>query len=785
MALLYKELTTTLKDFALYVNNTKSRNIRLFYDIETLKYNTNAVHKTEIKSRMYSFAIGYIDDDKENTVRVIAFPNFFHFNEWFKGVFKHKARKTIELVAHNNNKFDNHFLIQEMQLFYNAKTKNAYIRNALDHRLQEKQQDVKKSGENVILETRVRSMTNVEFDAFLNGIHYKTIDNFPKTGSSLRNLGEQLATQGFISLEQQKTNLAYDQFDVIDDMDDETATIVCENAFQSLSDDDFIYILNDIIVLAKAVLHYSSLYYGFDWSKMTKTQNIKEKYLVNELTRFQLLKTIGEGKTAQHLPYADYKLDEETNLFDYFNLFYKGGLNFYNPSYIDRIIEEECFSIDINSSYPFCMYAFKVPTFVESFDFYKKERPIFLELDDPSFWFMYEVNKTTFNNEVLLKLKSKIAKKMIRKYYFVTGESIYVNTNTFKMLRDNFNLNIETIPVLSSIKWRCYDFGAKEQIFEFYKIKTQGKFDKVLNFVDNSPLDIRITEEEYTGEHYTEEQQAIAKVNLNGLYGLPALRAFFNLGTRLENGEIALIPNGFKNKERNVAFSAFVTSQALYNLTEPFRYMTPEEIDDAFVYCDTDSLYLKKKVFNNIPSSLYHKMNLGKWDIENESISKILVLNHKKYAYQLPNGKIKLRCGGVKKENFELEKYTSLEEFRAEKFHNGATVKATRSIMNTINTITIYDADMTLEAGKQYPSYFTPSQDETYMRIIKELQQESAREEIYNSTERILYVETTLGAISEKDIYPKKQNNLNAMPFQYFVKNSEVFNTILKNMQEI
>ena len=63
----------------------------------------------------------------------------------------------------------------------------------------------------------------------------------------------------------------------------------------------------------------------------------------------------------------------------------------------------------------------------------------------------------------------------------------------------------------------------------------------------------------------------------------------------------------------------------MYNLLSPLKYIY-KDIDKWFWYCDTDSLYLDKKAFEYIPKELYHKMNLGKWDIENEKIDKFLYI---------------------------------------------------------------------------------------------------------------------------------------------------------------
>src|SRR5699024_6907528 len=125
--------------------------------------------------------------------------------------------------------------------------------------------------------------------------------------------------------------------------------------------------------------------------------------------------------------------------------------------------------------------------------------------------------------------------------------------------------------------------------------------------------------------------------------------------------EIENIPNGFKNSERNIVFSVFVTSQALYNLLFPLTFLTASEIDDCLIYGDTDSLYLKKKVMKKIPSNLYDDISLGAWGVDDDSISQFYVINHKKYAYYSEKGII-LKCGGIPQNAFNFD-YDNLEDF--------------------------------------------------------------------------------------------------------------------------
>src|SRR5699024_12634603 len=115
-----------------------------------------------------------------------------------------------------------------------------------------------------------------------------------------------------------------------------------------------------------------------------------------------------------------------------------------------------------------------------------------------------------------------------------------------------------------------------------------------------NPYDIQKTEQE-NDVIYSREEIDNSKVNLNGLYGIPALRPYFNLFRKDNEEEYYNVENGHKNAERNIVFSIFVTSVSLWNILNPLKYLTKQEIYDNFIYCDTDSLYFKKDIQEKIP----------------------------------------------------------------------------------------------------------------------------------------------------------------------------------------
>lgn len=120
----------------------KEKNIRLFFDIETLKYNSAMVvennHPTDYRNVTYSVAISWLENDSDE-VHTVVFPNYKFFFETVMQGFKnskgeiYKKTPKIELIAHNNNKYDNHFKVVDLLYYYPfMKVENIHLKMATD-----------------------------------------------------------------------------------------------------------------------------------------------------------------------------------------------------------------------------------------------------------------------------------------------------------------------------------------------------------------------------------------------------------------------------------------------------------------------------------------------------------------------------------------------------------------------------------------------------------------------------------------------------------------------------
>ena len=745
------------KEFESYLlDNTNQKNIKLFYDIETLRYNEESVYidgykPTRYKNIMYSFAISFFDFEDE--LKTVSFFNFSEFVRFILKVTKNKTndksryKPMIELIAYNNNKYDNHFLLREALIYLDESIicKNMYLKNSIIHDFETSKKDLTKDEKfnGVFLEKRIKSANNLQFEFYYHNLSFKTSDFLMKTNTNLKTIGKKLFDLNLIDKVHLKTDFNYREFDVYEDMTDNQALVYARKVYDNLNAEQNVYIENDVIILALGYKNYHIIYQGFSLDKLTFSSNVLESYKTNDLASFQLL-----NKTLDNQAKVDYTKFEyqDMNFYDYLKAFYKGGLNFYNDRYIATTLKCRLFSIDLNSSYPYAMDNFDIPTFM--FDFSRFVEQTKIDIKYNNHYFLYTVDKNIFNVEILSLIRSKVFRQMLVKYYATSNSYVSINSNTLKMIQDVMHISITQLTVISYIEYETVAFGAKHKLEEYYFIKSQGKIDNVLDMP--TPYEYEILDE--INEHvFSQSEIDISKVYMNGIYGIPALRPYFNVFYKMTDGQIENRQNNFRNSKRNILFSVFVTSVSLYNLLSPLQYLSSSEIDDGFVYCDTDSLYIKYAYFDKLPSELFDSIRLGAWDIENKNISSFYVLNHKKYAYYTEDEqKIKIRSGGIRHSTFNTD--MSFDEFIKTQFHDGAYVENTRSLMNEQGVITIYEAKTKLEKGGLYSSVFSGFMDNARADLMSEI-----KKDIMNGLEDFMYIESDLGSFSQREIFETKE----------------------------
>ena len=726
-------------------DNKTLKNITLFFDIETYQYNEDqgSINPSSYKNMTYSVAVSWLDN---KNVEYEIFPDFKTMFDIIINEYGGKSKKPrIFLNAHNSNKYDNHFLRKDLMYYYpHMKVENLFLNTATTEDTNDlalRLKDLKKSEkQGIILEKRVKSKINLEMIFFLYGIQFETVDNWVKTNSSISMLGKKLQRLGVVSEDELKTDFNYTKFNLAEDLTDIKARQYALWIFKKLDKEELRYIRNDVILLAKSVYYYSDLFKGFDYSKHTFTSNILDSYNTNNMTSFQLLNRICQGKDKHEVRYTDFQFANQ-NFYDYLKPFYRGGLNFYNQFLMGRIITDGVFSMDIHSSYPYAMHNFKIPTYIKDYDAYEHQKEIPVHYSDNEYT-IYQLSKETFDNLIINKIESVVLKQILVKYYS-TNQFININSYTFRMIENIIGLRFDSIPVYSYVTFTCEYFGSREQIEEFYQVKTQGKYKEKLDF--KSPYDITITDEE-NDILYSQEEVDNSKVNLNGLYGIPALRPYFNVFRKDEDGQYYNVENGHKNAERNIVFSIFVTSVSLWNLLNPLKYLTQKEIDTDFIYCDTDSLYFKQRVKEKLPDELFTEFSLGTWGIELDNCPYFYVLNHKKYCY-MDNEGIQVRSGGIPHDSFNRD--MDFKTFIDTQFSDGVEIETKKSIYNNEETISIYPSITKLEIGSGYRVHTSGRlYDMMKDKIFNEVKQN------VDDTSDVLYLETVIGTFSLSELYP-------------------------------
>ena len=740
-----------LLSFLQNARRQKLKQVRLFFDIETLTYNKKAGYDnpSEYKNVAFSVAVSFWND---NQLEIELFSNFFDFIQTIiqgftkKNGVVYKTTPKIILVAHNANKYDNHFLFTDLQYYYpNIKVVNEYMKSMLftnDNTF--KLKDLKNEPGDYIFTRMVKAKSSLSLKFRIEGVFFETEDTFLKLNMSLRKIGEKLNRLTLLDDKYLKTDFDYKKFDVEYNMSDYQAHDYALRCFNQLTDEQLVYIRNDVVILGYAVKYYNSMYPDFDYKKPTFSSNILNLYDQNPITHLQL-----RNKYKKiYLKYTEFSF-ANMNLYDYLKSFYFGGLNFYNDNYIGKIVDTKCFNIDLNSSYPNSMYRGKFPA--KLLDFKASEQEFKIKIDLSSdYYYLMQISKFEFDR-LLSDVQSEIIKKMFVKYYSrINQKVISINSFTIRTLNDVAHLNIKELNVKNYLVFDTIDFGNKEEISQNYFVKSQGKAKTQLKY--NSPYNIVDTGKINTN-HFTDAEVAQAKVVLNGLYGLPALRAYFHLFLFSDDATIESYPAGYQNVERNILFSLYVTSYSFYNLINPLKYLRPSEIDQDFLYCDTDSLYFKRGVINEIPDNILNDFELGKWKIEHENIKKFFILNHKKYCFL--NGdtnQIEIRCGGVPKDSFNIN--MSFESFINTQFSAGVQLHNLKSILNKQGTISIYDSITELDQGGKYSKFMDDALRE---KAIDELLKEFKKADDLNNDD-IIYIDSNLVTVSVNDLHYRKHD---------------------------
>ena len=723
--------------------------LNVFFDIETLTTNRLA---TPREQQVIEYVVSYKYDYKNKTYEFTA-PTLEEFIKRLKKLHV----KHIVLLAHNGEGYDFHFLRRSLVLDFGLEPHNMYLKNSLNHLLESRLKDFKSD---YLVESRVKAKTRVNLKFRLGYTTFETKDTYPITHMSVRTMGSVLKDLG-LDDNGKNIKLNYDDDYTKYDLDKKLSYGELKRyalkVYQQLNKHALDYVMNDTRVIYQFYKYYSKIYAPtYDPTKITLSQNILEQYSINQLAQFQLVNNYGKqefktkaGKTYEKplkLNLTDYmfitsKTGKRLNVYQYIHQFYKGGLNMYNDKYVGKLIHEHIVHIDLNSSYPTVMRYRKYPTFLVD----GKVENTTLKLDK-NYYYYLQISKYAFERLYLNRIKSKMVKKMFIKYFANSSEFVYVQTPHIMLLEKFIGHKILKVPVVSYLKFKTEPFGGLPVIQYNYQKKTELK-----------------------KKHASKGEVQAFKVPLNGIYGIPALRPFYPLyefDKSIKNFisvKDDLGNFGFKNSQRNITFASSVTAWALYQLLLPLTYNI-EGIDDNFIYCDTDSHFLKYKYWLTIKDHVdIDKYRLGAWDEEHHYITDMFVMNHKKYCiYSKDNNKVEVFSGGIPNEAFHTEKYNDLKSFVDSTFHNGSKIPNQHNAYTNDLVVTIYTATTEIKTGGKYIDTFGHNKGEISINnMLYELALMKAQEKEENKQDQedALYYETPFGSFSYNEIFPPIYKN--------------------------
>ena len=687
--------------------------INIFFDIETLQYNTRVKKPSERKVIDYVCTMIYDDENGEKVK--INFNSIKSMLDYLLNL----GYKKYKLIAHNGSRYDFHFLRKTLIDYFGMEVLNKYQRNSDIHDFQTPKKSLGKN--DYMLESRVKAKTNLDLDFRIYGVEFITEDSYPKFQASIDTLGKLLFHHGVIDKQGEKLKYDYKKYDLTIDLSDLKARQYADLVYKNLSPHSLQYVGNDTNILYLAYKNYNLLFPNFDISKRSLSQNILQAYNKSQLASVQLLNTITIKKKPYKINYGDYIINGR-NLYDYIHRFYKGGLNVYNDKYVGKI-KKDIVHFDLNSSYPNVMANELLPTYiVDKFEECK------LDLDK-NYYYMVEIKRDEFC-KILAEIPSFQIRKYLNKYFNNAYDCVYLSTPHIQLLEKLTGKTIDNLYVKSGLKWVAKPFGSRDILQEFYKRKTDGK-KQGLSY----------------GEIY------VTKVCLNGIYGIPALRERFNL-FEWNGKEYQNFINGFKNRERNIAFASAVTAYAIRNLLDPLTNNV-NGVDNGFIYADTDSIFCTRKYFETIKDKTkFDKYELGAWDIEHDCIKKMSVLNHKKYCLLNKDDEIEVHCGGVPLNTFNLD--MSFEEFVKTQFSDGVQMLVTKHSYTKTGTIAIFEAPTTLQQGGKY---LKP--DEIKTRLCYNMTMIVGNEKFSDIDDKggVLYIESPFCSCSLADLNPVEKEN--------------------------
>ena len=579
-------------------------------DFETT---TRSISKTE--TRVWSFCVDEVGSYNPEIYGSIM--KFFEFcADREKGVKKR--------MYFHNLKFDGNFILY-------------HLKNVLHYRVAVTKDGVMEQPKNLVNGEYVYVISDVGQWYYIAFRHKNILvecrDSLKIMPFTLKQIGESFCTKF------KKTEMEYND----------------KHSLFDCSEKDIEYIKNDVLVLSEALSFL-----------MKKNGEESPFNPISSLTIggacLQEFKAMNYGDNSHITIHLDKMEAPEgfENADDYIRRAYRGGYCYVNEKYEGKLIEQEGFTADVNSLYPFVMCTeFSGNSYPFGKGVFYKGKPEEKDIINDNIYFYMRVN-------VSFTLKNGYVPTIQKKNSFLYKANAYLKSSAM--------MDFKTGKYVGKPRMIEMTFSKEDWILftRHYNIIQIEYLDYIKFMTAPNLFDRYVKEYAEIKQNSKGATRSLAKLFSNSLYGQMAksdVSSFKILKDENEDGGLSFgIIEGHDKKVVNIAIGAAITSKARF-----YQINTIQDNIDRFLYSDTDSLHClgrKEYFIGKIDDKIY-----GAYKIEAEW-TKAKYVRQKTYIEEFKDGFINICAAGMTPEQKQKFRETKkFNDFKVGLFIEGGKLK--------------------------------------------------------------------------------------------------------------
>ena len=422
-----------------------------------------------------------------------------------------------------------------------------------------------------------------------------------------------------------------------------------KTSLDDCSPEDIEYIKNDVLVLSEAL-------------SFIMKQNGEESPFEPILSL-----TIGGACYQQfkqtiygELKHIAIKLNEEelppiagsNNMDEYIRKSYRGGYCYVAEQFKGKLLEQEGFTADVNSLYPFVMcYEYSKNRYPYGKGHYYTGVPLAEYLFSDNYYCFLRIRAS-------FELKPGYVPTIQIKNSYLYKPNVYMKSSRAVLYKTEQEVGDLRDVELTLTK---EDFLLFMEHYQIYNIEF---IDYIVFMTSEGIFDQYIKKYAGIKQESKGAVRSLAKLFQNNLYGQmsKSINSSFKVAKQTENGMVFEIIDDESKKPVNIAIGSAITARARF-----YQINTIQKNIDRFCYSDTDSLHCIGK-----PSDFVGKTDdkiYGAYKIEGEW-NKAIFLRQKTYIEELKDGTWNICCAGMTKE----QKDTFRREYAFTDFKDGLTI---------------------------------------------------------------------------------------------------------------